>query len=286
MEVEKKMINRGNQTIDNKARDKNQETYATPLTTEINTQTNNPVSVIETQTNNPISSIETQTTPQGIKRSSDYTVNEPQDNDGASTSSTPLLGPSTPQSLSTMNSLNNERPTYTLNILNALYNDEINRQPPQFFGGFASEGNPQLTSSDPTLYDDEINRQPPQFFGGFASEGNPQLTSSDPMNMLVVRPRARVRFRARQATQDASQSSQAIPLYSNSQEGLNAREMRLVTTNGPSVALEASQSRMITTGHPRAHIIGGHPRLRSNNAIQRVQGNPNDLYKKQRVDDS
>jgi hypothetical protein len=114
MEVEKILINRGNQTIDNKARNKNQETQATPLTTEINTQVSPSTTEINTQTNNSISSIETQTTPQGIKRSSDYTVNEPQDNDGASTSSTPLLGPSTPQSLSTMNSLNNERPTYTV----------------------------------------------------------------------------------------------------------------------------------------------------------------------------
>jgi hypothetical protein len=49
------------------------------------------------------------------------------------------------------------------------------------------------------------------------------------MNILAVRPRAH-----RRATRvEASQSSQAIPFYSNSQEGLNARQMRLVTTTGP-----------------------------------------------------
>ena len=82
MEVEKILINRGNQTIDNKARNKNQETQATPLTTEINTQVSPSTTEINTQTtpsirenltqtNNPVSSIETQTERQQVKRALD-----------------------------------------------------------------------------------------------------------------------------------------------------------------------------------------------------------------------
>jgi hypothetical protein len=125
IEVEKILRNRGNQTIDNKARDKNQETQATPLTTEINTQvspstteinpqTNNPVSSIETQTNNPVSSIETQTERQQVKRALDqieYQNTPPivtfPDSAGPSspkTPRTPFFNPTTPNTLSRINS--------------------------------------------------------------------------------------------------------------------------------------------------------------------------------------
>jgi hypothetical protein len=59
IEVAKILNSRGNQTI----MDENPDIVMreTPLTTEINTQTNNPVSIIGTQTNNPVSIIGTQT---------------------------------------------------------------------------------------------------------------------------------------------------------------------------------------------------------------------------------
>jgi hypothetical protein len=141
-----------------------------------------------------------------------------------------------------MNSFNNEHPIFTVNILNALYENEINQQP--------------RTSRN---------------FKGFLSPENPQL------NLRDVRPRAR-----RTRRLEASQSSQPIPLYLNNQEGLNARQLRLVESPPLLEAPMPHESRIISSGHPRARIIGGYPNL-SPNAIQRFLGPIDDIYKKQRL---